>query len=129
MKEQIVEFIRNRENDMKIGNRDQVIFPVFNPSFSLRILAFGTVTVTAGVIAYANVPASIAFIYMSAQGSSTTAKQSTESTLEICIGRIMFFKLNPEPVNYISQFINRLHCFLYNLSNGLNRFVRLGFAT
>ena len=129
MEEQIVEFFRNGENNMKIWNGDQIVFPVFNPRFPLGILALGTMTVSAGVIAYANMPACIAFINMTAQGSGTASLQGTERTLQICIGLIMFFKFNPEPVNYFCQFVNRPHCFLYNLSNGLNRFVRLGFAT
>ncbi len=52
---------------MKVGYRDQVLFPVFDPFFPLGILALGTMAVTAGVITDADMPAAIAFVDMSAQ--------------------------------------------------------------
>ena len=64
---QTVEFIRYGEHNMKIGNRKQILFAIFNPCFALRILALWAMPVTAGVIADANMPALIAFIFMSTQ--------------------------------------------------------------
>ena len=52
---------------MKIRNRQQILLAAFNPCFPLSILAFGTMTVTAGVITDADMTALIAFVHMSAQ--------------------------------------------------------------
>jgi len=71
MQEQTIELIRYGKNNVKIRYRKQVLFTVFNPGFPLSILALGTMAVTAGVIAYANMPALIAFINMSAQRRCT----------------------------------------------------------
>ena len=49
---------------MEIRNRKQILFAIFDPCFTLRILALGAMPVPAGVIADANVPAIIAFIFM-----------------------------------------------------------------
>jgi hypothetical protein len=51
---------------VKVRNREKIPFSVFNPGFPLGVLAFGTMTVTAGVIADANMPALIAPVNMAA---------------------------------------------------------------
>jgi hypothetical protein len=50
MYEQAVEFIRNGKHNMKIRHRKQVPLSVFNPGFTLGILALGAMTVTATVV-------------------------------------------------------------------------------
>jgi hypothetical protein len=52
---------------MKVRNRKKITFTVFNPGFPLGILALGTMTVTAGVVTDADMPALITFVNMSAQ--------------------------------------------------------------
>jgi hypothetical protein len=52
---------------MEIRYGKQILFTVCDPRFSLRILALGTMTVTAGVVTDADMPALIAFVDMSAQ--------------------------------------------------------------
>jgi hypothetical protein len=67
LKKQAVEFIRNRKNHMKVWNGKQILLTVFHPCFSPSILALWTMTVTAGVVTDADMPALITFVNMSAQ--------------------------------------------------------------
>jgi hypothetical protein len=67
MQKQPVELVGDSKHNMKIRYRYQVLFTAFNPRFPLGVLAFGTMTVAATVITYANVPALIASINMSSQ--------------------------------------------------------------
>jgi hypothetical protein len=50
MHEQAIECIRKGKHNMEIGNRKQVSLSVFNPGFTLGILALGAMTVTATVV-------------------------------------------------------------------------------
>jgi hypothetical protein len=67
MDKQPVQQIGNRKYHMEIRNRQQILFAVLDPCFTLGILAFGTMVVAAGVVADAYVPAYIAPVNMSAQ--------------------------------------------------------------
>jgi hypothetical protein len=67
MQKQSIEFIGNGKHNMKIWYRDQICFTAFDPCFSLGILAFGAMTIAAAIITYANMPALIALVNMSAQ--------------------------------------------------------------
>jgi hypothetical protein len=67
LKKKTIEFIRYCKNNMKVCHRKQIMLAVFHPSFSLGILALGTMTVTARVVTNADMTALIAFINMSAQ--------------------------------------------------------------
>jgi hypothetical protein len=64
---QTIEFIGYCKDNMKVWHRKQILLPVFHPRFSLGILTLGTMTVTARVIANADMTTLIAFINMSAQ--------------------------------------------------------------
>lgn len=66
-----VELIRQGKHYMKVRNRKEIAFTVFYPGFPLSILALGTMTVTAGVITDANMPAMIAPVNMTAQRGAT----------------------------------------------------------
>lgn len=114
---------------MKVGNRKKIAFAVFYPGFPLGVLAFGTMTVTAGVIADANMPALIAPVNMAAHGGAAATLQRTQGPSHVCVGPMLFYELCSVIVDYLSQFIFRPQVLSYNLSNGLNRLVRLGFAT
>jgi hypothetical protein len=67
LKKQTIEFIRYSKNNMKVWDRKQILLAVFYPCFPLSILALGTMTVTARVIANTDMTTLIAFINMSAQ--------------------------------------------------------------
>ena len=77
---------------MEVRNRKQILFTVFDPCFALRILAFGAMPVAAGVIADANMPALIAFVYMSAQGRCTATQQGTQGALHISVGCMLLLQ-------------------------------------
>jgi hypothetical protein len=67
LKEQTIESIRYCKNNMKVWDRQKVLLPVLNPGFSLSVLAFGTMTVTARVVTNADMTALITFVNMPAQ--------------------------------------------------------------
>ena len=64
---QAIEFIGNRKNHMEVWHRQQILFTAFHPCFPIGILALWAMTVTAGVVTDADMPALIAFVNMSAQ--------------------------------------------------------------
>jgi len=129
MQEQAVKLIRHGKYHMKIRHRKQILFSVLDPRFPLRILALGAMTVTAGVITDANVPALIASVNMPSQGSSAATLKGAQRALHKSVGGILFNILFSKSLNDLCQLECRLQSFLYNLSNGLNRLLRLGFAT
>lgn len=67
MQEQTIKLVGNSKHHMKIRYRQEILFTAFNPCFPLGILAFWTMTVTAAVITYANVPAMIASVNMTSK--------------------------------------------------------------
>ncbi len=129
MHEQCVELFRNSKHDMKVANRKKIAFAVFYPGLPLGILALGTMTVTAGVIADANMPALIAPVNMAAQRSTAATLQRVQGPAYIRIGPMLFYELYSVIVDYLGQFISWPQALSYNLSNGLNRLDRLGLAT
>jgi hypothetical protein len=86
-------------------------------------------TVTAGVIADANMPALIAPVNMATHRGGAAMLQRAQGPSHICIGPMLFYELCSVIIDYLSQFICRSQALSYNLSNGLNRLVRLGLAT
>jgi len=52
---------------MKVWHGQQILLAVFNPGFTVSILAFRTMTITAGVVTDTDMPALITFVNMSAQ--------------------------------------------------------------
>ncbi len=63
------ELIRKRENDVEIGDRQEVLEPVVQPAVAKGRLAFGAVAVAAGIVGDALMAAGIAGVNMSAQVS------------------------------------------------------------
>ena len=114
---------------MKVWNRQKIAFAVFYPGFPLGVLALGTMAITAGVIADANMPALIAPVNMATQQGAAAMLQRTQGLLNIRSGPMLFYELCSVIVDYPGQFIFRPQGLSYNLSNGLNRLVRLGSAT
>ena len=114
---------------MKVGNRKKIAFTVFNPGFPLCVLALGAMAVTAGIVANADMPAMIAPVNMAAQGCAPATLQGAQRPSNIGIGRILLFKIFYVTFNDLGQFKRRSQSREYNLSNGLNRLVRLGLAT
>ena len=129
MQKQVVEHTGNGEHDMEVWNRQEVLFALFDPCFALCVLAFRAMPVTARVVTDTHMPACVAFIHMSAQRRSTAAFYGTKRSLQVCVGGMFLFILGSEPADDLHQFEWWLQPFLYNLSNGLNRFVLLGLAT
>lgn len=114
---------------MKIGCRKEIPLAVFNPGFPPGILALGTMPVAAGVITDANVPARIAPVKVPAQCTCTAPLKRSQGTVYICIGMALLLKLLSVTFYDLCQFKGRPQTFVYNRSSGLNRLVRLGFAT
>jgi hypothetical protein len=71
---------------MKVGYRQQLVFDLFYPAFSLGVLAFGAMTVSAGVVADAQVPASITLIDMSTHCSGSAVSDRSQVSLYVGIG-------------------------------------------
>ena len=63
------ELIRKRENDVEIGDRQEVLEPVVQPAMAVGGLTFGAVAVAAGIVGDALMAAGIAGVNMSAQVS------------------------------------------------------------
>lgn len=129
VQKQPVEHGRQSKDQVKIGYRQKICFTVLYPGLALGILAFGAMTVTAAVITDANMPARVAFINMTSQSSGTTPEQCSESTFYVGIGGMLIVKFLTEAFDYPGQFEGWFHDLAYNLSSGLNRLVRSGFAT
>jgi hypothetical protein len=68
MQKQTVELVGNGKDHMKIRHRQQVPLPGLDPGLPLRILAFGTMTVTATVITDTDMSTGFTGIYMATQG-------------------------------------------------------------
>ena len=77
MDKQPVQQIGNRKYHMKIRNRQQILFAILDPCFTLDILAFGTMAIAAGIVADAYVPACIAPVDMPAQFTCPAATYRT----------------------------------------------------
>jgi hypothetical protein len=67
LNKETIEFIRYCKDHMKIWHRQKILLAVFNPGFTVSILAFRTMTVTAGVVTDAGMSALITFVNMSTQ--------------------------------------------------------------
>ena len=61
------EFCRQGEDDVEIGDRQQILAAVFQPLRALLRLALGTVAIAAGVVRYAQLTAGIAGIDVAAK--------------------------------------------------------------
>jgi hypothetical protein len=64
----LIKWFRQGEYNMKIAYRQQILFPVHYPAFTLGPLAFGAMTVSAGVVRYPDVSARITGIHMASHG-------------------------------------------------------------
>ena len=62
-----VQFMGQRKYDMEIVNGQKLFFSFFKPSFPRYLLAFGTMSITAGMIHDALRTAVIAAFYVAAQ--------------------------------------------------------------
>jgi len=60
------------KDDMKVADRQDLVFSFFKPSFPWYVLAFWAVTIAAGVICNANRTAGVAAIDMSTEVRSAT---------------------------------------------------------
>jgi hypothetical protein len=92
---------------MKIGNREQVLFALLNPGFALGVLALWTMSVTAAIIAYADMTAGVAPVHMTAQGGSTATADGIQRPENIPVGLMLIRKVAAKPFNDLSQLEGR----------------------
>ena len=94
---------------MEIGNRQKIPLTIFYPSFAFGILALWAMTVTAAVVAYADVPAGVAPVHVTAKGCGTTISDRIQGSQNVPVGLMFFFKLSAKPFNDLCQF-RRIPC-------------------
>jgi len=92
---------------MEIGRWEQILFALLDPCFALGILALWAMTVTAAIIAYADMTARIAPVHMTAQGSGTTPADRTQRFEDVAVGLMLFRKLTAKPFYDLCQFKER----------------------
>ena len=72
--------VRQRENDMEVPDRDDFLPAELNPLLTLLLLALGTMTVSAAVVADMYVPTFGTYLYMPAQGTGTALRHVLEGS-------------------------------------------------
>jgi hypothetical protein len=100
--------IWNRENDVKIGDRQEVLEPVVQPAVAKGRLAFGAVAVAAGIIGDALMAAGIAGVNMSAQVSGAAMGNGVEDFVLQGGQRKRPAKRVAMPMDDVRQFPGRL---------------------
>jgi len=73
--------VRQRENDMEVPDRDDFFPAELNPLLTILLLALGTMTVSAAVVADMYVPTFGTHLYMPAQGTGTALRHVPEGSL------------------------------------------------
>ncbi len=76
-----VEVMRQREDDMKVGDRQQVGLPGRKPPCLRQGLTLRTVPVAAGVVRHANGAAAVTRLLMSAQGGGATRRDRAQGSM------------------------------------------------
>lgn len=102
-----VKFIRHSKDNMEIGNREQILFTLPDPCFALGVLALGAMTVAAAVVAYADMTAGVAPVYMTAQGGGTATADGMKRSENVPVGFIPLRKLSAKPFNDLCQLKSR----------------------
>ena len=72
--------VGQRENDMEVPDRDDFFPAELNPLLTLLLLALGTMTVSAAVVADMYVPTFGTYLYMPAQGTGTALRHVPEGS-------------------------------------------------
>jgi hypothetical protein len=72
--------VGQRENDMEVPDRDDFFPAELNPLLTLLLLALGTMTVSAAVVADMYVPTFGTNLYMPAQGTGTALRHVPEGS-------------------------------------------------
>src|SRR5678815_5033738 len=93
---ELVSGVRQCEHNMEVGHRQQFVFPCLYPCFPLSTLAFGAMTITATIIADAQMATGGTSIGMAAQRCGTTTAYSIQGTKLPCI--ILCTMLHSRPV-------------------------------
>ena len=75
-----IQTVRQRENDMEVPDRDDFFPAELNPLLTLLLLALGTMTVSAAVVADMYVPTFGTYLYMPAQGTGTALRHVPEGS-------------------------------------------------
>ena len=96
---------------MEIGNREQILLSVFDPCFTLGILALWAMTVAAAIIAYADVSAGVAPVHMTAKGGGTATTDGMQRSENIPVGLMCIRKPTAKLFNDLCQFKRRPQTF------------------
>lgn len=100
---------------MKVGYRQQILFPVRDPLLSGKPLALWAVTISAGIVADAGMTAFITAICMGTQPGSS-AKGNRGSNLQILQGEPVSLKIRRSKLlEYILHFNSRVGLFIIHL--------------
>jgi hypothetical protein len=92
---------------MEIWNREQILFAFLDPGFALGVLALGTMTVTATVVAYADMSARVAPVHVTAKGGGTATADGMQRSENIPVGLMRIRKPTTKPFNDLGQFKSR----------------------
>jgi hypothetical protein len=116
-----IQYLRYSENNMIMPDRVRLPDAVFNPECLFCGLAFRTMTVTAGVIAYMLTATIIALILMSAQRRRPAHGQGLKNAELILVWLMTADKIFAKPADYICNFVfGAAHkASLYRVSKGL----------
>jgi hypothetical protein len=87
-----IQLMRQGKNHMKICDRQQVLFAGFYPSLPVCALAFGAMTITAGIVTYPKMTTAIALIYMSTHGGRAAMFNRMENLEVISRWGMPFYK-------------------------------------
>jgi hypothetical protein len=117
----IIQRFRHGENNMIMPHRVRLPDAVFNPECLFCGLAFGTVTVAAGVIAYMFASTLITTILMTAQGCGAAHGQCSKNAEMVTVRIVFTDKILPEHPDYIRHLMLRAahKASLYRVSKGL----------
>ena len=95
---------------MVVGNGQQLAFPIDDPSFTVGRLAFGAMSVTAGIVAYRLYATRLTNSDMTSQSLSPTQRQGPEGFPDLCYGVKLLFKCRAMKMDNIAKLMLRSQC-------------------
>ena len=103
--------VGQRENDMEVPDRDDFFPAELNPLLTLLLLALGTMTVSAAVVADMYVPTFGTYLYMPAQGTGTALRHvpegSSDGRYDLMLGKELF-SMTPDNLTDVETCPHRL---------------------
>ena len=95
--------IGKREDDVVIRNGEEIVKPVFDPLTPSRALAFGAMTVAAGVIGHFGMSAAITAIHVVPESATTTILDRAHNSrllLGQCMGLTKGIPVEAKDIGY-----------------------------